>query len=56
MSLVPPDDFRDLSINPTFIDLINEESPFLREIPFEGPFKDLEHYLDVHFRLLREDF
>ncbi|XP_021348895.1 NFX1-type zinc finger-containing protein 1-like isoform X2 [Mizuhopecten yessoensis] len=33
-----------------------EEGPFLRRNITEGAFQDLAHYLDVQFRLLREDF
>ena len=51
----PPEDFRNLSVNPTFDELFNRK-PFLREIKTKGPFKDLSHYLDVNFRLLKEDF
>lgn len=53
----PPDNFRDLGIFPNFSrDLACLEEPYLRPIEIEGGFQDVEHYLDVHFRLLREDF
>ena len=30
--------------------------PFLRRNKIDGSYNDVEHYLDVQFRLLREDF
>ena len=51
----PPNDFRTLSINPSINELF-DFMPFLREIKLHGAFKDLDHYLDVNFRLLKEDF
>ncbi|XP_041376703.1 LOW QUALITY PROTEIN: NFX1-type zinc finger-containing protein 1-like [Gigantopelta aegis] len=53
----PPDDFRDLSVCPTDEDIKpGTRTPFLREIKAKGGYKDLNQYLDIHFRLLREDF
>ncbi|GLH02045.1 Regulator of nonsense transcripts 1 homolog [Gryllus bimaculatus] len=52
----PPDDFREKSIYPTQDDLFGEKTPFLRPNIIEGSYIDVEHYLDVQFRLLREDF
>ena len=52
----PPEDFRELSVNPTHEDIITREEPFLRENKIEGHYDSEEHYLDVQFRLLREDF
>lgn len=54
--LVPPQDFREVSVIPQAADLINHCKPFLRVNVVGGSYKDLEHYLDVQFRLLREDF
>ena len=51
----PPQNFRDLSIVPDATDLLCSK-PFLRKNITDGKFNDLEHYLDVQFRLLREDF
>ena len=51
----PPDDFRQISIFPTISDL-NNFKPFLRKNLVNGNYKDLDTYLDVQFRLLREDF
>lgn len=50
----PPENFRELSVIPQVEDLISR--PFLRENITDRRFKDLDHYLDVQFRLLREDF
>ena len=50
----PPQNFRQLSVIPQLSDLCS--SPFLRENITDRKFRDLDHYLDVQFRLLREDF
>ena len=50
----PPENFRELSVIPQVEDLISR--PFLRENITDRRFKDLDLYLDVQFRLLREDF
>ncbi|KAK7499274.1 hypothetical protein BaRGS_00009534 [Batillaria attramentaria] len=55
-SLTPPDDFRALSVFPTMADLDKEELPFLRKNKPTGGYSSADHYLDVQFRLLREDF
>ena len=52
----PPDDFRRLSVVPTQEDILSGERPFLRRNKIDGSYNDVEHYLDVQFRLLREDF
>jgi hypothetical protein len=53
----PPNDFREMSIFPSVqMDFQATNKPFLRENIVEGAFEDVEHYLDVQFRLLREDF
>ena len=51
----PPDNFREISIFPTVGDL-NNFKPFLRRNVVNSNFKNLETYLDIQFRLLREDF
>lgn len=51
----PPDDFRNLPIFPRKEDIFPEQRPFLRKIIRNGKYEDLEHYLDVQFRLFRED-
>ena len=52
----PPDDFRDIPIHPTESDIHLEEQPFIRPNKTTGAYNDLDHYLDVQFRLMREDF
>ncbi|XP_031554354.1 NFX1-type zinc finger-containing protein 1-like isoform X2 [Actinia tenebrosa] len=54
-SMNPPDDFRKISVVPNEEDF-KEVSPFLRANVIKSTYKDTEHYLDVQFRLLREDF
>jgi len=53
--MAPPEDFRELTVYPTAIDLEYGE-PFLRPNISKGAYQNVEHYLDVQFRLLREDF
>ncbi|XP_072949114.1 uncharacterized protein [Epargyreus clarus] len=50
----PPENFRLLSILPQVEDLVGCR-PYLRPNIVEGRYADVEHYLDVQFRLLRED-
>ncbi|XP_059472573.1 NFX1-type zinc finger-containing protein 1-like [Neocloeon triangulifer] len=52
----PPNDFREISIYPTYEDIVNPEKPFLRPNVIDGAYFNVDHYLDVQFRLLREDF
>ena len=52
----PPNDFRDMPICPTIKEIKSQERPFLRKNIKKGRYEDVEHYLDVQFRLLREDF
>lgn len=52
----PPDNFRELTIFPDTTDVQIESKPFLRRNKKTGGYENLEHYLDVQFRLLREDF
>ena len=56
--LEPPNRFTDITVLPTNEDLISERrrKPFLRSNKIIGPYKGWDHYLDVQFRLLREDF
>ncbi|XP_013397904.1 NFX1-type zinc finger-containing protein 1-like [Lingula anatina] len=51
-----PNDFRECSIFPSRGDLITDEQPFLRANIVKGKYSSVDHYLDVQFRLLREDF
>ncbi|XP_013143932.1 PREDICTED: NFX1-type zinc finger-containing protein 1-like [Papilio polytes] len=50
----PPENFRELSVIPSPEELL-EQRPFLRPNIVDGAYRDQEHYLDVQFRLLRED-
>nr|CAD7575431.1 unnamed protein product [Timema californicum] len=52
----PPDNFRELSVFPTSKDIMSLEKPFVRPNIVEGAYTSVEHYLDVQFRLMREDF
>lgn len=52
----PPDDFRTLNIMPNWGDIFMEEEPFLRPNIVVGKYPDAQTYLDVQFRLLREDY
>lgn len=51
----PPSNFRDLSILPTVEDL-KRVNPFIRRNIVQGKYNDVDHYLDVQFRLFREDY
>ena len=51
----PPDDFRKLSVFPNREDIFKKEKPFLRENIMKKPFPSVDQYLDIHFRLLKED-
>ncbi|KAG0721344.1 NFX1-type zinc finger-containing protein 1 [Chionoecetes opilio] len=55
-NMEPPDDFRELSVLPTSMDIVDTKRPFLRRNVVKGRYTDGQHYLDVQFRLLREDF
>ena len=52
----PPDDFRQIGIHPSAEDVLCAKRPFLRPNVIKGPYRDVNQYLDVQFRLLREDF
>ena len=52
----PPEDFRDIEIFPQTADMQIDERPFLRKNKVTGAYNDVQNYLDVQFRLLREDF
>ena len=53
----PPENFRTLPILPDSKELqILDKKPFLRANRVRGGYHDWDHYLDVQFRLLREDF
>lgn len=53
----PPEDFRKIGIYPDTFDILSNHAPFIRKNIVEGKYvAGVEHYLDVQFRLLREDF
>lgn len=54
--LKPPDDFRLLNIMPEVKDLSRESEPFIRANVIKGSYPTEDSYLDIQFRLLREDF
>ena len=56
MEVEPDDDFRNLNISPTIIELLDIRTPILRKIHLDKGFNDLDDYLDRNFRLLKEDF
>lgn len=51
----PLENFRSLSVIPTMTDLFVDK-PFLRPCKINEPYDDVEHYLDVQFRLMKDDF
>ncbi|KAG8194822.1 hypothetical protein JTE90_017261 [Oedothorax gibbosus] len=51
----PPESFRSIPVLPTTDD-IRQPCPFLRPNLVQGQYQDTEHYLDVQYRLLREDY
>ena len=53
----PPEDFVTLPILPTPQEINDHaKKPYLRPNIVKGEYRDWQHYLDVQFRLLREDF
>lgn len=52
----PPENFRELSLYPTYEDIARQRLGFVRPNIVKGAYDSVEHYLDVQFRLLREDF
>jgi hypothetical protein len=50
------DGFRKMSICPNRADIYLKSLPFVRKNIVNGKYFSVDHYLDVHFRLLREDF
>ncbi|CAK8681019.1 unnamed protein product [Clavelina lepadiformis] len=52
----PPDDYRQISVFPTLDDINLKEDPFVRTNLVNSAYSGTDHYLDVQFRLLREDF
>ncbi|CAL1544821.1 unnamed protein product, partial [Lymnaea stagnalis] len=52
----PPDNFLELPIVPTVHDLKADANPFVRCAVTDGAYDDAQHYLDIQFRLMRQDF
>lgn len=52
----PPNDFRTLNVMPNWEDVCMDVEPFLRPNIVKGKYPDIATYLDIQFRLLREDF
>ena len=56
-SRIQPNDFRKMSIFPDVkFDIRSNDKPYLRPNIKKGGFDDIHQYLDIQFRLLREDF
>lgn len=51
-----PESFLEMSVVPTLNEILSEQAAYLRQNLVDGPYRGVNHYLDVHFRLLREDF
>ena len=54
--LEPPNNISEMSIVPDLFDIVSDENVFLRKNITNGAYRSVDHYLDVQFRLLREDF
>ncbi|KAG1652739.1 NFX1-type zinc finger-containing protein 1 [Nymphon striatum] len=50
------DTFREIKILPQHSELIKNTAPSIQSNKVRSKYKDLEEYLDIQFRLLREDF
>ena len=51
-----PDDYRSIPVFPRQEDIFPDKPPFLRKNIVRGRYDDVTHYLDIQFRLLREDY
>lgn len=56
VEMEPPDNFRELSVYPTSVEVLSEERSFLRKNKIDRKYNSVDEYLDIQFRLLREDF
>lgn len=54
--LQPPNDYREIDVYPTVLELTTHERPFLRPNIVDRPYMHIKQYFDIQFRLLREDF
>uniref|UniRef100_A0A915JJM3 DNA2/NAM7 helicase helicase domain-containing protein n=1 Tax=Romanomermis culicivorax TaxID=13658 RepID=A0A915JJM3_ROMCU len=52
----PPNNFRELGVFPSPEEILFENRPYLRKNLVDQGYNSVEHYLDVQFRLLREDY
>lgn len=55
-NLEAPNEITELNIIPSLSDILVDQVPFLRANITNGAYRDVNHYLDVQFRLLREDY
>lgn len=53
---LPPNDFRDLTIFPTPEEILSPDRPYLRINLVDKAYSNVDHYLDVQFRLMKEDY
>ncbi|CAL1285235.1 unnamed protein product [Larinioides sclopetarius] len=53
--LDPPENYRSIPVLPSEVD-IQQPCAFLRPSVIKGQYQSTEHYLDVQYRLLREDY
>lgn len=53
--IVPRETIHNIPTLPRLVDLRNKDAPFLRANKTIGPFESVDDYLDLHFRLLKED-
>ncbi|XP_059169633.1 NFX1-type zinc finger-containing protein 1-like [Physella acuta] len=52
----PPDDFRTVKVVPALSDFKENGAIFIRPSKSKGVYDDVSQYLDIQFRLMREDF
>ncbi|KAH9507649.1 NFX1-type zinc finger-containing protein 1 [Bulinus truncatus] len=52
----PPDNYDSMAIFPETEELYSPVEPFLRANKTKGAYRDLKHYLDIHSRLIKEDY
>ncbi|KAH9488054.1 NFX1-type zinc finger-containing protein 1 [Bulinus truncatus] len=52
----PPDNFLEMAVVPTVSDLKEDAKPFVRCAVTKGAYEDVHNYLDIQFRLMRQDF
>ena len=56
IDVMPKENFRELNVFPTTEDILAENPSFIRPNIVNGSYESVEHYLDIQFRLMREDF